>query len=212
MCASLFHLTSDAIVQVPGGPGRRICDAPQAARRAYDQADILRLCADCRRGEEVASQFVIIQARSRIRSLTPVPDAYWTQETLDRLLTVDDIPELRSLDVPPGTYLCARTNRMRETVSRSSSHLFSGGTVLRSPSASPGCAPYQSLRRPNDRGSPSASLSTSPISNHFTHGAMMAPRIHVQGHGLSLAPLQVLEECRRLRRDPADEVILRSFN
>jgi hypothetical protein len=46
-------------------------------------------------------------------------NAYWTQESLDDLLTVDDYPELRSLDVPPGTYLCARTNRMRETVARS---------------------------------------------------------------------------------------------
>ena len=46
-------------------------------------------------------------------------DAYWTQESLDDLLTVDDYPELRSLDVPPSTYLCARTNRMRETVARS---------------------------------------------------------------------------------------------
>lgn len=46
-------------------------------------------------------------------------DAYWTQESLDELLTVDDFPELRSLDVPPATYLCARTNRMRETVARS---------------------------------------------------------------------------------------------
>ena len=46
-------------------------------------------------------------------------DAYWTQESLDELLTVDDFPELRSLDVPPDTYLCARTNRLRETVTRS---------------------------------------------------------------------------------------------
>ncbi|KAF8268611.1 hypothetical protein EI94DRAFT_1800245 [Lactarius quietus] len=46
-------------------------------------------------------------------------NAYWTQESLDDLLSVDDFPELRSLDVPPGTYLCARTNRMRETIARS---------------------------------------------------------------------------------------------
>jgi len=164
-----------------------------------------------RRGEHMIKQTysVYVQTADGVKKWHL--NAYWTQETLDRLLTVDDIPELRSLDVAPGTYLCARTNRMRETVSRSSSH-FSGGAVLRSPSASPVCAPYQFQRRPNDRGSPPSPLSPSSISSHVTNGARMAPRAHVQGNGLALAPLQVLEECRRLRRDPADEVILRSFN
>jgi hypothetical protein len=93
-------------------------------------------------------------------------DAYWTQESLDELLTVDDYPELRSLDVPPGTYLCARTNRMRETVARSA------------------------------RGNPFPT----------------SPRLYVSAPGLSLAPLELLEGGQRFRRDPADEVMLRSLN
>ncbi|KAH9176802.1 Gti1/Pac2 family-domain-containing protein, partial [Lactarius sanguifluus] len=93
-------------------------------------------------------------------------NAYWTQEDLDQLLTVDDFTELRSLDVPPNTYLCARTNRMRETIGRSAR-----GNTFPTP-----------------------------------------PRLYTNGPGLSLAPLELLEECRRLRRDPTDEVILRSFN
>ena len=79
--------------------------------------------ADSRRDEEVAPQFVLTFREGGVgheaHGYCPSPDAYWTQESLDELMTVDDFPELRSLDVPPGTYLCARTNRMRETISRS---------------------------------------------------------------------------------------------
>jgi hypothetical protein len=169
----------------------------------------------------VASQFVHFFTfqggiEGLIESAHESADAYWTQETLDRLLTIDDIPELRALEVAPGTYLCARTNRMREAVSRSARNLFSGeGIALpSSPSVSPTHAPYPYQRRPADeRLSPSSS-----VSSHAGNGTMMmtaptSPRIYAtQGQGLSLAPLEMLEECRRRRRDPTDEVILRSFN
>jgi hypothetical protein len=149
--------------------------------------------------------------------LTKFPDAYWTQETLDRLLTVDDIPELRSLEVAPGTYLCARTNRMREAVSRSARNLFSEGVALpSSPSASPTYAAYTYQRRPTDeRPSPAPLSPSSSVSSHTGNRIMTTspPRIYAtQSQGLSLAPLEMLEECRRRRRDPSDEVILRSFN
>ncbi|KAI0256348.1 Gti1/Pac2 family-domain-containing protein [Lactifluus subvellereus] len=139
-------------------------------------------------------------------------NAYWTQETLDRLLAVDDIPELRSLEVPPGTYLCARTNRIRETVSRSTRGVFSEGPGLPTPSASPVFTPYPSRRR-SEECLPSPPLSpSSPNTGYAANGVTMSPRIYASGNGLSLAPLAQLEECRRLRRDPVDEVILRSFN
>lgn len=136
-------------------------------------------------------------------------DAYWTQETLDRLLTVDDIPELRSLEVPPGIYLCARTNRMRETVSRSGRHLFPEGSVVSSPSSPPAFLPYPSQRRSDER---CMSSPLSPSSPRSSRGTTPSPCIYSQGQGLSLAPLEVLEECRRFPRDPSDVLILRSFN
>lgn len=136
------------------------------------------------------------------------PDAYWTQETLDRLLTVDDIPELRSLEVAPGTYLCARTNRMREAISRSAR--YSEG--IASPSMSPAYAPYPYQRRSTDeRPSPAPLSPSSSVSSHTM--ATSSPRLYAtQGQGLALAPLEILEECRRRRRDPTDEGIVRSFN
>jgi Gti1/Pac2 family transcription factor len=207
-------------VQVPGGSRWRICYAAPATRRAYDQANVLRLRADTRRNEEVASQFVPVFTQGSIEGAHefPLADAYWTQETLDKLLTVDDIPELRSLEVAPGTYLCARTNRMREAVSRSARNPFSEGIAPQSPSASPAYAPYPYHRRPADeRPSPAPLSPSSSVSSYAGNGMMTttSPRIYaaqVQVQGLSLAPLEMLEECRRRRRDPADEGILRSFN
>jgi hypothetical protein len=203
-------------VQVPGGSRWRICYAAPATRRAYDQANVLCLCAGTRRNEEVASQFVRFPSsfRPALKVLTnSSPDAYWTQETLDRLLTVDDIPELRSLEVAPGTYLCARTNRMREAVSRSARNLFSEGIALPSPSASPTYASYPYQRRPSDeRPSPAPLSPSSSVSSHAGK-TTSPPRIYAtQSQGLSLAPLEMLEECRRRRRDPTDEVFLKSFN
>jgi len=162
-----------------------------------------------------SSCFTFIPAMATLSS-HEFPDAYWTQETLDRLLTVDDIPELRSLEVPPGTYLCARTNRMREAVSRSARNLFSEGIALPSPSASPTYAPYSYQRRPADEDSPPPPLSpSSSVSSYAGNGMMTTtpPRIYAtQGQGLALAPLDMLEECRRRRRDTTDEGVLRSFN
>ena len=205
-------------MQVPGGSCWRICYATPATRRAYDQANVLCLCAGTRRNEEVASKFVPVSLarKGSVESAYEFPDAYWTQETLDRLLTVDDIPELRSIEVAPGTYLCARTNRMREAVSRSTRSLFSDGIALPSPSASPTYAAYSYQRRPTDeRPSPAPLSPSSSVSSHAGNGTMTtsSPRIYAtQAQGLSLAPLEMLEECRRRRRDPTDEVFLRSFN
>jgi hypothetical protein len=154
--------------------------------------------------------------KASIESAHEFLDAYWTQETLDRLLTVDDIPELRSLEVAPGTYLCARTNRMREAVSRSARNLFSEGIALQSPSASPTYAPYPYQRHPADeRPSPAPLSPSSSVSSHAGNGmrTTTSPRLYAtQSQGLSLAPLEMLEECRRRRRDASDEGILRSFN
>ncbi len=212
-------LTSYGIVQVPGGSRWRICYAAPATRRAYDQANLLCLRADTRRNEEVASQFVPVFKRQHWwKVLTNFTDAYWTQETLERLLTVDDIPSLRSLEVASGTYLCARTNRMREAVSRSARIPFSEGIAPPSPSASPAYAPYPYHRRPSDeRPSPAPLSPSSSVSSYAGNGMMTtsSPRIYatqVQVQGLSLAPLEVLEECRRRRRDPTDEGMVRSLN
>jgi len=161
-----------------------------------------------RRGEHMIKQTYSVYVHTAEGTKKWHLNAYWTQETLDRLLTVDDIPELRSLEVPPGMYLCARTNRMRETASRSTRSLFSDGSVVPSPSSPPGFLPYPSHRHPDERG---RSSSLCPSSPNSSHAEMLSPCMFSDGQRLSLAPLEMLEECRRFPRDPTDVLILRSF-
>jgi len=162
-----------------------------------------------RRGEHMIKQTYSVYVQTADGTKKWHLNAYWTQETLDRLLTVDDIPELRSLEVPPGTYLCARTNRMRETVSRSGRNMFPEGSVVSSPSSPPAFLPYPSQRRPDERCKSSPLSPSSPRSSRST---TPSPYMYSQSQSLSLAPIEVLEECRRFPRDPADVLILRSFN
>ncbi|KAI0305385.1 Gti1/Pac2 family-domain-containing protein [Multifurca ochricompacta] len=167
-----------------------------------------------RRGEHMIKQTYSVYVQTAEGMKKWHLNAYWTQETLDRLLTVDDIPELRHLEVPSGIYLCARTNRMRETVARSAARsVYSEGVVLPSPtvSSTSTSTPYLSQRRPEEQRK-HAPLSPPPKTGHGTIGVSLSPRLYSTGHELSLAPLELLEGCRRFRRDPTDEVILRSFN
>jgi hypothetical protein len=71
--------------------------------------------------------------------------------------------------------------------------------------------PYLFQRRPDERHTSSPLSPSSPDISYAT-SMKMSPRMYRYDHGLSLAPLALLEECQRLRRDPADEVILRSFD
>ncbi|KAL5507561.1 hypothetical protein ACEPAH_7017 [Sanghuangporus vaninii] len=48
--------------------------------------------------------------------------AYFTQATVDRLQTVDDLPQLRGLEVPPGKYISTRQGKPR----RQDDHIAAG--------------------------------------------------------------------------------------
>ena len=100
--------------------------------------------------------------RGGVLRRTLMPLAQMRTRPLDELLTVDDYPELRSLDLPPSTYIYACTNRMRETVARSA------------------------------KGNPFPT----------------SPRLYMSAHGLSLAPLELLEGGQRFwHYDLASKVI-----
>lgn len=50
---------------------------------------------------------------THVAYLLSFPAAYFTQATVDRLQTVDDKPELASLEVPPGKYISTRLGKPR---------------------------------------------------------------------------------------------------
>ena len=51
-----------------------------------------------------------------------IPAAYFTQATVDRLRTVEDIPHLASLDVPHGKYISTRLGKPRTQADASARH------------------------------------------------------------------------------------------
>jgi len=64
----------------------------------------------------VASQYVI--GNLKVQSANRPAVAYFTEESIDRLKSVDDFPRLASLSVPPGKYKSARSGKGR------SDHIF----------------------------------------------------------------------------------------
>ncbi|VDC01717.1 unnamed protein product [Peniophora sp. CBMAI 1063] len=161
-------------------------------------------------------------------------NAYWTQETIDHLQTIDDIPQLKHLQVPEGLYVCARTNRMRDNFAK-------GGKVTAFPppmvTPYPPYGSYPQYPQPSGYGPPAHSstprsrsntlpspgmsyISTSPPSSRgsWSPSPLSAPAhistpIPSSSRGLALAPLDQLRHTgANWRRDPTDEQLLRSLD
>ncbi|KAI0935345.1 hypothetical protein AcW1_008708 [Taiwanofungus camphoratus] len=126
-------------------------------------------------------------------------NAYYTQDTLDQLNTVDQIPQLKSIQVPAGLYVCARTNTARR-MSR----------ILARPSAE---------RRSSDTTSSSSSrgLDVPPSTQSIAVGSLPLPFPGAAGfntpapYARQLAPLEYLQNIPPQARDPIDDEVLRSF-
>ncbi|KAJ7879587.1 Gti1/Pac2 family-domain-containing protein [Mycena olivaceomarginata] len=110
--------------------------------------------------------------------------AYFTQDTVDFLRTVDDLPYLASVRVTPGMYKSARSaNRTGRTRSSDQPYLYGSSAVNRS--------------QPHNAVVTATGIICNPTS----------PR-RVQE---MLAPLEYLENVPPLRRHPIDEKALMSF-
>lgn len=152
-------------------------------------------------------------------------NAYYTQDSVDRLRVIEQVPELKGIQVPEGRYVCARTGGTRRN--RHSVH---------SPSLSAN-GPAKSQTPPSPHAM--SGRSTSSASRDNNHAAKTslptftssAPRISVlakspmnpvaQSPGASLtlsgdphrrlAPLDYLRSIPPVARDPIDDEALRSF-
>ncbi|EIM83014.1 uncharacterized protein STEHIDRAFT_84413 [Stereum hirsutum FP-91666 SS1] len=147
-------------------------------------------------------------------------NAYYTPETLDGLYTVDDIPLLRTIKVPDGWYICARASRLRENSSRMNRRNSpEEATFVHHPYPSATITAYAAYSSPYIDSSASAhhSRNASPpvywgypqTQTDFRFPPLPPAPAH---RSVSLAPLEQLQNGRHQRRDPSDEVLLRSFN
>jgi hypothetical protein len=131
--------------------------------------------------------------------------AYFTQETIDNLYTIDDFPELVSLQVPPGKFRSARCvkGRPRDTSENA-------GPYSSHQSRSPKYAPYpaSNVQPPSPLDPPAW-----PKAAHdLTHGKLGHSRFSSTPDGAQvLAPLAFLETTHIPKRHPIDDRALRSF-
>ncbi|KAJ7354642.1 Gti1/Pac2 family-domain-containing protein [Mycena albidolilacea] len=107
--------------------------------------------------------------------------AYFTQDTVDFLRSVDDLPYLASIRVPPNMYKSARSaNRTARTRSSDQQYLYGSSTVNRS-------QPHV-------------------VATGIFYNPTSPRRVQEM-----LAPLEYLENVPPLRRHPIDEKALMSF-
>jgi len=131
--------------------------------------------------------------------------AYFTQETIDNLYTIDDFAELSSLQVPPGKFRSARCvkGRPKETSE-------SGGSFTSHHPRSPKYAPYptSAVQPPSPLDPPAW-----PKAVHdFAQGNLGHSRFSSNPDGRKvLAPLAFLETTHIPKRHPIDDRALRSF-
>lgn len=145
-----------------------------------------------------------------------MPDAYYTQETVDQLKSVDDIVELRTLQVPDGAYVCARTSSQRRNARAAVKRSLDESTESQlrpvhpyqydrytppSPSPPPMSSPQQWSPLADAQGTLLPNLrAASPRS----YGDFIDP-------SRRLAPLEYLQNITPSSRDPSDDEILKSF-
>lgn len=129
--------------------------------------------------------------------------AYFTQDTLDYLRCVYDIPELASLNVPPGTYKSARSAKGRPRDERFFDRQYApyvyGG-------------PHEHVSFPPTHHSSSWAEHTSRHDNPHFGPRGQTRLVTQQDTAQVLAPLAYLQNIAQPRRHPLDEKVLMSFH
>jgi len=156
-------------------------------------------------GESGTSVSMIPGFSKILLNLLYIVVAYFTQDSLDLLLTVDDHPQLASLAVPIGKYKSARsvkTNRQQHDLFMLPSYQYGSPYPSHAKYMVPGPA-YGSEQ-------PHAPLfmSNSPESRRALAPSAVPP---TRGATDILAPLEYLQNVPPPRRHPLDEEALMSF-
>ena len=131
--------------------------------------------------------------------------AYFTQETIDNLYTIDDFPELSSLQVPPGKFRSARCVKGRPKDTSENAGPYSSHQAR-----SPKYAPY--LASNGQHPSPLDPPVWPKAPHGVTQGKLGGSRFSSNPDGAQvLAPLAFLETTHIPKRHPIDDRALRSF-
>ncbi|EMD33705.1 hypothetical protein CERSUDRAFT_117781 [Gelatoporia subvermispora B] len=151
--------------------------------------------------------------------------AYYTEQTLDQLLTIDDFPELAALrhHIPEGLFTTARLTRCRTRAEHGvdDGYTRSGGPpmlTLSSPDSSPSptaITPPSSAHvlprlKPEPWPLPSQTSSDTDIANNNQAQQTTSRRVRVPAQ--KLAPLVYLRSIPFPPRHPLDKDALRSFD
>lgn len=143
-----------------------------------------------------------------------LPAAYFSQQKLDELNTIDRIPGVGDVPVPDGWFRSARASKVRRDTAGSTSP-SSANYATGLPASPPISSTYPQYR---ESLSPSYESSTSPVS--FDHSSSVSsssmPNTHisnvpVRGGQHDLVPLEYLQNISGKKRDPRDEQLLRLF-
>ena len=136
----------------------------------------------------------------------PAAVAYFTEDTVNRLRTVDDIPQLANLSVPHGQYKSARSAKGRPD------HIFNSEAesafarleyVPYAPRASPPEPSPTTLYHHDTWSDPSV---REPITGRSN--ALSSKSDDHRNHREVLVPLSYLQDHTPPRRDPTDERVL----
>ncbi|KAI0725270.1 hypothetical protein C8Q72DRAFT_785895 [Fomitopsis betulina] len=133
-------------------------------------------------------------------------NAYYTQDTVDHLRTVDDLPKLRGIDVPKGRYVCARTSntrRPRHALRAGSTENPRSTVVYRN--EVPGHRSHSLESQGDAQSTPSPSMISPP---HHPPSSAHPKEPPLTRH---LAPLEYLQALPPLARSPVDAQALNAF-
>lgn len=137
--------------------------------------------------------------------------AYFSQNRLDELRTVDEIPGIGNMAVPEGWFKSARIGKARRD-SRAQGNNPQSSETLSQPSTPPLYTyPLGSSPTSQQRHVPAAHPSSSP-SPSSQSSTTSSPSIHTNNQSSGLVPLEYLQNVSAPRRDPTDEQLLRRFS
>ncbi|KAI0743954.1 Gti1/Pac2 family-domain-containing protein [Daedaleopsis nitida] len=133
-------------------------------------------------------------------------NAYYTQDSLEALHTVDDIPLLSRIEVPRNCYVCARNNGARRNARQILAPVdLTMPSVVYDVASATSSPPRSGSDPASPTILPAAASSHAPI----PPVAPLPPGIQLSDR--RLAPLEYLQNISPRARDPADDEALRQF-